>query len=275
MTQRIGHDQLTGDIAEQGLPDILQLLHARRRDGQLLVEEPAERGRPPRSASVYVRQGEVVHALCPPYSGELAFHAVLGIRRGRFAFLGQAIPDRDTINLGFRQLLMESMRRMDEEQRLRLSLPPLGAALFPAYRAEAMADLSMPWRCWRLLEMVDGRRDVSALTACARYDPLEVLEDLRRLLAAGALSTTADTGFLAQVVLTRSDAAHDPRYPRRRPGPMGVHLLRQLDGHRDLSLLAQDLHADAHELIAAAREVLREGWAECVQGAEIWQERVG
>jgi hypothetical protein len=135
---------MQGDLAEYALPDLLQFIHATRKEGQLLLEAA-----PSRAPGVSFARGEVVHASCPPRVGVAAFHALLGWEQGSFAFPKDAAPFERTILDGLQNLLLDGLRRLDELRVVQGRLPPRDApALLPTWRADGEVRLASPswWR---------------------------------------------------------------------------------------------------------------------------------
>lgn len=63
---------------------------------------------------IYIRDGEIVHAVCGDHAGEEAFYTILGWVSGRFETLDDRYDDDNTINKSHEFLLMEAARRADE-----------------------------------------------------------------------------------------------------------------------------------------------------------------
>ena len=63
---------------------------------------------------VFIREGEVVHAVCGDIAGEEAFYRILGWARGRFETIGERYDGENTVNKSHEFLLMEAARRNDE-----------------------------------------------------------------------------------------------------------------------------------------------------------------
>ncbi len=64
---------------------------------------------------IYIRDGEVVHAVCGKTTGEEAFYQILGWASGRFETIDECYEGDDTVNKSHEFLLMEAARRNDEE----------------------------------------------------------------------------------------------------------------------------------------------------------------
>lgn len=99
---------VSGTLDEMSFTDMIQILCAGRRSVDLFVTSDAEEGR------VYIRDGEVVHAILGPHLGENAFYAMMRWKTGTFTTRQcGACPDR-TIHVSAMSLLMEGARQADE-----------------------------------------------------------------------------------------------------------------------------------------------------------------
>jgi len=65
-----------------------------------------------RTGTIFVRDGEIVHAKTGDLEGEEAFYEIISWELGMFACDGQTV-DTDTIHESWDFLLIESMRRLE------------------------------------------------------------------------------------------------------------------------------------------------------------------
>ena len=69
----------------------------------------------PMEGTVFIHDGDIIHAVCGGRTGEEAFYDILGWKHGHFETLGsRSVPER-TIQKAWQSLLMEAARRIDEE----------------------------------------------------------------------------------------------------------------------------------------------------------------
>jgi hypothetical protein len=99
---------LKGELSSGLMADLLQLLAQNADSGSLVVEAPSAR------YAIYLDAGRVVHAESPEGTGEEAFFAAMAASEGRFAFQRGAVSAQATIGRSARELVMETLRRMDE-----------------------------------------------------------------------------------------------------------------------------------------------------------------
>ena len=180
---RRGAPLMQGELDHTSLPDLLQFLEGMRTRGHLLIER-----RDPRQAGgIYLANGQVVHAYCPPDEGEEALFHLLRWRHGRFIVLAGAAPDQQTIDQDLRSLLLEGARRVDEESRtlpIVLIDPPPCRLRDPA---EA-GDVLLTWREWQVLSLVDGTRDPAAIATAAIIPEEAVRRALAELASHGLVA---------------------------------------------------------------------------------------
>ncbi|MBA3686429.1 MAG: DUF4388 domain-containing protein [Planctomycetes bacterium] len=267
-----GRDVVRGDLAEQGLPDLLQYLERLGRDGQLIVES-----RRPlrRSGGVYFRGGRIVHAHCPPHTGAAAVHAMLVWTDGRFAFVAGARPEHETVTASVTALVLDGLRRKDELTQLTDGLPPLDAPLHQGRDALRLAGTRISLRAVRLFALIDGRRTVGELIDAAGDDAVAVASDLQELVHAGLATREADVTFLAGIVLRRLAAEHRQGLHCRAPSEFACHVLRESDGRRSLSALLDDLGCGDQDLIDTVRELVVNRWLEVGEGHELYARYLG
>ncbi len=115
--------EIRGHLEQMPLGDLLQFLAMNRKSGLLGVTTPSGTG------EVLLLEGEVIGASYRRLEGEKALFRLFGERDGRFAFTAGDVPPVRRIAVPTGQLLMESMRQVDEARRRRNELAPEGEAL--------------------------------------------------------------------------------------------------------------------------------------------------
>lgn len=167
---------LRGDLAELRLPDLVEMTAIGGKTGLLVLydEEDAVAG------DLSFRSGRLVGARCGALAGERAFYALLALAAGTFHFDPAATLHADGCDLPTESLLIEGMRRLDEVERLRRSLPAparlrlLDGKAQDELEARALAYLGPGAR--RVGDVVDGLL-VGGETD--EYDALRALDRLR------------------------------------------------------------------------------------------------
>ena len=142
------------------VPDVLQMLGANRRTGTLLVESAG------RKATIYFMDGRPIDAIAGERVGDAAVYTLVSWTSGRFEFSSQLSDMPQRIFSSVEALLLEAMRRFDEEMNLVESLVDrrslrtrLTAAGVVASPDAAIAAPEVA----RLRKMLDGSRTLDSI----------------------------------------------------------------------------------------------------------------
>jgi CheY-like chemotaxis protein len=101
----------SGAISVQTLPDIVQLYVLSSTTGVLTVKHATGEGR------LYFSQGSILHAVTSSLTGDEAFYEIMMWSGGEFSMrMGVPAPER-SVHSNWQELLMESVRRLDENNR--------------------------------------------------------------------------------------------------------------------------------------------------------------
>ena len=101
----------SGAISVQTLPDIVQLYVLSSATGLLAVKNDGIEGR------VFFAQGSILHAVTPTSIGDEAFYEIMMWSTGEFSMRTGATSPERSVHSNWQELLMESVRRIDEERR--------------------------------------------------------------------------------------------------------------------------------------------------------------
>lgn len=101
-----------GSVSDFQLSDIIQLNCLGRLTISLNVRNENERG------TIYFRDGNIVHAETKDLAGEAAFHHIMRWKGGEFSVNKESTIPQETIFRSWQSLLLESMRRVDEDSKL-------------------------------------------------------------------------------------------------------------------------------------------------------------
>ena len=111
---------MSGHLSDMALSDMVQILCSSGRNMEITLTRGSE------TASVFIREGEVLHAEAGSLQGAEAFYALLRWDSGEFTARARAeFPDR-TIRESVMSLLMEGARRTDEAREQAVRHPPAG-----------------------------------------------------------------------------------------------------------------------------------------------------
>lgn len=173
---------LRGNLQSISLTDVVQLLHVNRKTGKLYVTQ----GR--HSGTLYVINGEVVHAETPLTVGESAAFEVLEWDKGEFEFAALKVKVPTSIRRTVPDLLMESARTSDSRKRLRGIFPNLHAVPWPKYREpELTHGIKLFAEDRRVLPFLDGYRDFLEIIGVSEQSEVTVLQACNTLREAGRL----------------------------------------------------------------------------------------
>ncbi len=175
-TARGSQANLAGSIGEMGLVDLFQQLDSDQRSAVIACDERDRRGR------IWVRDGQVVDAESGALGGEAAFYRMLGWETGKF-FAEFVLVDREArIEQSTQALLAESVRRVDELERLSQELP-LATVLSVDFAALGKRLVDLPDEVNGVIRLCDGHRTIAQVMERAPVDELSVLAVLQRLIA--------------------------------------------------------------------------------------------
>lgn len=121
-----------GNLHTLSLPSIIQINCEERNEARLHLRRQGE------DASLFFADGNVVHAELGPYVGEEAVYKLLRWETGNFKLEKGVSPPERTINVGWTGLLLEGMRRIDEQA------AALDAASSLALYPDDEVDLGLP-----------------------------------------------------------------------------------------------------------------------------------
>ncbi len=181
---------LTGAIGDLGLVDVFQSLDGWKRSAVVTCEWADK------TATVWVRDGQVVDCETGTLGGEPAFYRLLNWEGGNFQ-VDFGPVDRDSrIEVGTQGLVMEAMRRVDEMGRLAEELP-LSTRLTVDFAVLAKRLADLPDEVNGVLRLIDGLRPLGEVMERSPIDDLATVVVVQRLLA--------------EKVLVRGDDAARPR----------------------------------------------------------------
>lgn len=105
---KTGSKGVSGSLSEMALPDIVQILWHGRKSGALRIRSGGDSG------EIHFHLGNIVNAMHGKLRGEEAFYAMLRLKDGEFALDPNFVAQAKVISESPEALLLEGMRRMDE-----------------------------------------------------------------------------------------------------------------------------------------------------------------
>ncbi len=110
-TKKPGGRGVSGSLQEMALPDVIQILGSGRKTGRLKVSSGMLRG------ELMFQEGLIHDARFGDLGGAEAVYGILRLMEGDFELEPDPTPVEDVIGIPTHHLLLEAMRRLDEEQR--------------------------------------------------------------------------------------------------------------------------------------------------------------
>jgi response regulator RpfG family c-di-GMP phosphodiesterase len=110
-TTKPGGRGVSGSLQEMSLPDVIQILGNGRKSGLLKVRSGMLQG------ELMFQDGSIHDARFGDLGGAEAVYGILRLMEGDFALEPDTTPVEDVIGIPTHHLLLEAMRRLDEEQR--------------------------------------------------------------------------------------------------------------------------------------------------------------
>jgi len=142
-----------GEIAGFSLADVLQLNIQNRFSGCVSVESEEGNGR------IFLRDAEIVHAEAGGHTGEEAFCEILSWPEGRFSLQSNVTAARTTIQKGWRHLMLDAYRIIDERRAGKGPAAPAPAPGRPTTTYNVLAELKrIPGVSDAVVERTDGER---------------------------------------------------------------------------------------------------------------------
>jgi hypothetical protein len=179
-----------GSLKELPLPDIIQLVSVSGKTGVFSLK-----GNGGSAGEIYLRSGQIVHALAGDLLGEEAVYELAIWPEGDFVFTPGRETDLTTIHKSNTNLLMEAARRIDEWQLLSKRIP--STRLVPVFTTQsATTSVSLTPLEWALICKIDERRTIEEIAVGLDMSPFEVCKLLYGLITSGLVALNEDLSRL-------------------------------------------------------------------------------
>ena len=171
---------LTGSRQEIEPADLIQLIDMGRKSGVLTVSDDEDR------TVLYFRDGQLVHAVDANESEPReVVYTFVARKTGQFIFETRDPGCTDTLNESTEGLVLEGMRRLDHEQRVKDKLPPEDHRLIVTGGRRAGEDVELTADQAHVLLVADGERTVDRVVHESGLPRLSAYEAVSQLLEAG------------------------------------------------------------------------------------------
>ncbi len=189
-----------GSLKELPLPDIIQLVSVSGKTGVFILSNDDQSG------EIYLRDGEIVHAVASEVEGEEAVYELAIWQEGDFAFKPGAENDVRTIKKSNTNLLMEAARRIDEWQVLSKRIP--STRRVPIFTNQSSStSISFTPKEWAVICKIDERRSIDELASVLGLSAFEVCKLLYGLVTANLVELKENVGQLQADRLQQMSAA--------------------------------------------------------------------
>ena len=161
-----------GSLKELPLPDIIQLVSVSGKTGKFSLTRDNERG------AIFLKAGQMVHALVGDMIGEEAIYALAIWNHGDFQFEPGVEADRQTISKSNTNLLMEAARRLDEWRVLSKKVPSVEYVPELLTRENRHEQITLNPQEWLIVTRVDGKRsivDIGRALNISSFDVAKIL----------------------------------------------------------------------------------------------------
>ncbi len=181
--------EIEGSLAQLSLPDLLQVFAMNRRTGRLQLNQDREHG------ELHLSEGRIVHAQAGIVEGDKALYRLMAWTQGNFSFTPSTSAARSTMQRNVDELLLESMRQLDESARLLTELPPRHTRLELSPSANLAEDQHpVTAQVVELLRIPHTLGEVLDSTSATDLDVLAVLRTLLEKNVARVVSSSPEEG---------------------------------------------------------------------------------
>ncbi|MBL8150568.1 MAG: DUF4388 domain-containing protein [Blastocatellia bacterium] len=178
-------DAFSGNLSQFKLLDVLRLLHASNRTGQLeLSQDDGHYG------EIYFVSGQITHALYDEYIGEEAIYALFAWAEGTFRFRASETTDEQTTMLTTEEILAECVTYATDWESVRRVIPSRNTIFKVSSRSSR--EFSMRSEDWAILREVDGLKSVRELSEATQLTELQTSRILVRLCDLGLVEASGE-----------------------------------------------------------------------------------
>ncbi|MEW6733469.1 MAG: DUF4388 domain-containing protein [Acidobacteriota bacterium] len=171
---------IIGQLQSISLPDTLQMLEGCRQTGLLILKQGSQYG------TIFFNDGRAIDAAYSRWIGEAAFYRLIQWTSGYFRFESQPVEREVQIQDTVQGLLMEAMRRIDEQAKIISILPTTDQIL---YLTKALPSTTTPLSTSlaKILTLFDGQTPLGDCLPELDMD-VETLEMIANLYRRGLLA---------------------------------------------------------------------------------------
>jgi len=176
-----------GSLRELPLPDVIQLVAVSGKTGVFNLRNGGDSGQ------IFLRKGQIVHALAGTLAGEQAVYELARWFQGDFVFTPGTETELETIDKSNTNLLMEAARQIDEWKILSKKIE--STRMVPVFAPQASrVSVSFTPAEWAVITKVDERRSIEEIAAGLGQGAFDVCKIIYGLLQAGLVEVITPEG---------------------------------------------------------------------------------
>jgi hypothetical protein len=202
---------LIGTLEEIKLADVLRLFASGKKDGVLTVSSGEQR------AQMRFQKGAIVSAFAGRFRGDEAVLDLFGWKEGQLTFVPEDKALAPNVSRDVDSLILEGLRVGDTFHRIKTLIPSDRVVFQLAPDPGEQAQITLGRAEWRVVQALDGIRDVREVVDASRQPRAEVLKTLVELAEAGFVERTDVQKSLrvqSEGLFAKDTAAVDERLER-------------------------------------------------------------
>lgn len=169
-----------GKLSEISLPDLLQVFSLNKKSGVLKIKNKDS------ESSIYLRNGEIIHATTGKVFGEKAIYRLLGVSEGDFIFQPDVMSEQISVRASIDNILMEGMRQLDESKRL-IKEQFSGDNVYLADEAKIRELKGLQPIAEDVISELKNPKTLEELLDSLHYTDLEILTTLKSLISSDVI----------------------------------------------------------------------------------------
>lgn len=168
------------------------------------------------TGQIFSRDGRLYHAVVGELDGLDAISRLFAERDSRFRFVAGQTSETETLQIDSWELIEEGERQAKIWEQVRRYIR--GVDWIPALRSGApRPQVSISEGAWSLLGLIDGRRNIAAISREANQVPVEVAMQLCELLVKGLITVGPPAPPAPSAQPPRASVFSDPQHDEPLP----------------------------------------------------------
>lgn len=244
---------LQGKLEDFNLSDIIQLLIISQKTGLLVIQDLDSK----EEAKLYIEDSSLIHAEMGEEKDEAVFEKVMRVVNGMFYFQLEARTMEKTMAEDLQTLLLNTVNKIDDIQKLSTELPDDGTKLFINDDVKAVPEITLDE--WKVLALVNGRRTIRHIYQTVGNE-LITKRILVEMIKKGAVGISNNDDLLKNITPTNNptdEAAGERPIPSRLRTNL---VLKQINGKNTLQQIRTSLEIDARDLLEDIKLLYETNW---------------